>query len=92
MSLSKFFAAFAVIIFLAGSVEAAEPNFVAQKLVTPPRLRRPFLPPIRTPQKEYVPRQPFRPTPHYLPHVPKPSKDNRGGRRKNFGPPPVPRR
>ena len=91
-------ATFAIIILLSGSVEAEElkiysgKNFVEQKYVVPPRLRRPLLPPVRTPQKEYFPRQSFRPKPRYLPRVPKPTYDNRGGKRKNFGPPQTPRR
>lgn len=80
MSIKKFFAALTIIIFVSGGVEAAEINFVAKKFVLPSRVRQPFRPPIREPQKEYVPRRPFRPKPHYLPNVPKPSKDTRGGK------------
>ena len=80
MNFKKFFAALAIIIFVAGGVEAAELNFVAKKFVIPSRVRQPFRLPIGTPQKEYFPRQPFRPKPRYLPNVPKPSKDTRGGK------------
>lgn len=82
-----------MLFFFASNVEAAdlntdlEKNFVAQRFVTPPRLRQPFLPSVNTPKKNYPPRVPYRPKPHYLPHVPKKTYDNRGGRRKNFGPP-----
>ncbi|MBE8950574.1 MAG: hypothetical protein SR3Q1_08250 [Quinella sp. 3Q1] len=85
-------AAFAIVILLSSSVEAADLDFVEQKHVAPPRLHRPFLPPMKTPQKDYVPRRSFRPTPHFSPHVPKPSNDNRGGKRKNFSPPRSPHR
>ena len=91
-------AALSTVIFFMNEVEAADikidsgKNFVEQKYVTPPRLRRPLLPPMRTPRKDFIPRQPRRPKPHYLPHVPKPTNDNRGGRRKNFGPPQNPHR
>ena len=96
MNVGKNLLAFAIIIFFANSVEASDlkidsgKTFVEQKYVTPPRLRRPFLPPIRTSRKDYIPRQPFRPQSHYLPHVPTPTNDNRGGKRKNFGPPRMP--
>ncbi|MBR0289760.1 MAG: hypothetical protein IJQ82_12350 [Selenomonadaceae bacterium] len=95
---AKFLSALAIIIFFSSPVEASDLNFdsekvfVKQKFVMPQRLRRPFLPPMRTPQKDYVPRQPFRPKPHFLPHFPKPTYDNRGGKRKNFGPPQSPQR
>ena len=95
---AKFLAVMAIIIFFVSPVEASDLKidsgkiFVEQKHVTPPKMRRPFLPPIRTPKKDYVPRQPIRPKPHFLPHVPKPTYDNRGGKRKNFGPPQSPQR
>ncbi|MBR0261922.1 MAG: hypothetical protein IJQ85_09040 [Selenomonadaceae bacterium] len=82
---AKILAGFAIIILFSSTVEAA-------RHIKPPFVRRTFLPPMRTPQKEYFPRQPFRPKPHYLPRVPKPTYDNRGGRRKNFGPPQAPHR
>ncbi|MBQ3336079.1 MAG: hypothetical protein IJG80_01600 [Selenomonadaceae bacterium] len=83
---AKILAVMTVMILVAGTVEAAP------KFITPPRLRQPFVPPLRPAPKEYFPRQPFRPKPHYTPHVPRPTWDNRGGKRKNFGPPPVPHR
>ena len=83
---AKILAVIMVMMLVAGTVEAA-PRFI-----TPPRLRQPFVPPLKTPSKEYFPRQPFRPKPHYTPHVPRPTWDTRGGKRKNFGPPPVPHR
>ena len=88
-----FLYALAMIIFLVGNVEAAdlsidlEKVFIARRFVTPPRLHQPVVPSVNTPKKTYPPRVPRRPTPHYLPHVPKQTYDNRGGRRKNFGPP-----
>ena len=93
-----FFTVMAIIFLLAGSVEATDLSddsgkvFVAKRFVMPERLRKPFLPSIRTPKKTYPPRVPPRPKPHYLPHTPKPTYDNRGGRRKNFGPPRAPQR
>ena len=83
---AKILAVMTAMILFTGTVEAAP------KFITPPRLRQPFSPPLRTPPKEYFPRQPFRPKPHYTPHVPHPTRDTRGGKRKNFGPPPVPHR
>ncbi|MBR1645672.1 MAG: hypothetical protein IJ685_02725 [Selenomonadaceae bacterium] len=86
--LSAIISAVAVIIF-ADSVDAANLNvdekiFVEQKSVVPPRLRRPFIPPINMgrdkvkPAKVYPSRVPVRPTPRYLPSKPQPSRDNRG--------------
>ena len=98
MNVGKILLAVVTIIFFANSVEASDLKidsgkiFAEQKYVTPPRLRLPFFPPIKTPRKDYIPRQPLRPKPHYLPHVPKPTNDNRGGKRKSFGPPRMPRR
>lgn len=93
-----FLSVIAMMILFAGSVEAADLNvdsgkvFIARRYVMPPRLRRPFLPTVNTPKKEYPSRVPARPKPHYTPHVPRTTYDDRGGRRKNFGPPRAPRR
>ena len=78
---AKILAMLMMMTMLAGTVEASP------KFIKPPRLRQPFVPPFRAPSKEYVPRQPFRPKPHYTPHVPQPTRDTRGGKYK-----PVPRR
>lgn len=98
-NICKILAAFALMIFLTNSTEAADlkintgKNLVELKHVTPPNMRRIILPPLpKTPRKDYIPRQPYRPKPHYLPQVPKPTNDNRGGKRKNFGPPRAPQR
>ena len=86
----------ALIILLTGEVEAAdwqtdtEKFFVEQRSVLPSRLREPLFPPHRNPRKDYLPRKPFRPIPHYRPSKPKPSNDIRGGKRKNFRPPQPP--
>ena len=91
---AKILAMLAIMILCSNAVEAADSEkvFVARKHLVPPRMRRPFLPAPKFPQKEYYPRQTFRPKPHYLPQVPKPSYDNRGGKRKKFGPPQAPHR
>ena len=78
---AKILATLTVLMVLTTSVEATP------KFIMPPRLRQPFVPPFRAPHKEYVPRQPFRPKPHYTPRVPQPTRDTRGGKYK-----PVPRR
>lgn len=97
-NIATILAVLAVMIFFTGNVEAAYletdsgKNFVAHRYVTPPRMRQLFPPPERTPRKDYAPRRPFRPTPRYRPNVPKPTNDNRGGKRKNFGPPRAPQR
>lgn len=99
--ITKILTALALIILFAGEVEAADlqidsgKNFVEQKRLIPPRLRRPQLPqipPKRTPRKDYTPRLPVRPTPRHLPNLPKTTHDKRGGSRKNFGPPQNPHR
>lgn len=78
-----------IINFFAHEAHAADLDvdgkiFVEQKSVVPPRLRRPFIPPInmgrreQKPAKVYPSRVPVRPTPRYLPSKPTPSHDNRG--------------
>ena len=90
---AKFLTALAIMILFASGVEAAdlqvdsEKVFVARKILLPPRLRQPFPPSIRTPKKDYPSRVPLRPTPRHLPNLPKTTYDDRGGKRKNFGPP-----
>jgi hypothetical protein len=84
-------ATLAILIFMTVEVDAAEfkidsgKNFVEQKR---------FIPPIRiphrdkdSPEKFYTPRYPVRPKPRYTPSKPGPSRDNRGGGRRKFGPP-----
>ncbi|MBR2519121.1 MAG: hypothetical protein IKE46_04960 [Selenomonadaceae bacterium] len=80
----------AIINFFAAQVHATDLNvdgkiFVEQRSVVPPRLRRPFVPPINMgrrdpakPAKVYPSRVPVRPTPRYLPSKPQPGRDNRG--------------
>ena len=81
--LKVFLSALMILFFFAGNVEAADLNadsgkvFVAKRFITPPRLRQPFVPFASTPKKTYPPRVPARPKPHYLPHVPKHTYDNR---------------
>lgn len=81
--------AVAIINFFAPEAHAAdlhvdEKIFAEQKSVVPPRLRRPFVPPINMGRREVKPakvwpsRVPVRPTPRYLPSKPTPSRDNRG--------------
>lgn len=97
----KILTIFALITLFAGEVEAADlqidsgKNFVEQKRLIPPRLRRPQIPqipPQRTPRKDYSPRIPVRPSPRHLPNLPKNTHDQRGGSRKNFNPPQAPNR
>lgn len=99
--ITKILTAFALIILLAGEVEASdlqidsEKIFVEQKRLIPPRLRKPQIPqipPTRTPRKDYSPRLPVRPSPRHLPNLPKTTHDKRGGSRKNFNPPQAPHR
>ena len=99
--ITKILMALALIILFAGEVEAADlqidsgKNFVEQKRLIPPRLHRPQLPqipPQRTKRKDYTSRLPVRPSPRNLPNLPKNTHDQRGGSRKNFGPPQNPHR
>ena len=89
--IAKFLASLAIMILLTSSAQAtSEKVLLAKRFITPPRMRQFFPPSTGAPRKEYFPRQSFRPTPRNLPRVPQPSNDNRGGKRKNFGPPQTP--
>lgn len=86
----------ALLILFAGKVEAAQwqidsgKDFVEQRSVLPPRLREPLFPPARVPRKDYIPpRRLPRPTLRH-PSKPKPYRDIRGGKWKNFRPPQTP--
>ena len=81
-NVARILATLAVLIFLAGSVQAAE--VVEQKR---------FVPQIKIPRQSeknprdfYAKRYPPRPKPRYLPSKPKPSRDYRGGGRGKFVP------
>ena len=98
----KILTALALVILFTGSAQAAELQvdsrkiLVAQSNIVPRRHQR-FIPPINVPhrptaRKDYATRLPARPIPRYVPSKPQPSYDNRGGKRKNFGPPQAPRR
>ena len=87
----KILTVLAIMIFFTGEVDAAQVDsekvFVARRILLPPRLRQPLPSSIRTPRKDYPSRVPVRPTPRYLPNLPKSTYDNRGGKRKKFAPP-----
>ena len=80
--------AVAITIF-AGAADAASLNvdakiFVEQRSIRPPKVLRPFVPPINIgrrdnrPAKVWPSRVPTRPTPRFIPSRPKPSYDKRG--------------
>ena len=88
---AKFLATISVvaIIMFGGAADAASltvdtKTFVELRDMRPPRLRRPFIPPINIgghsdrPAKVWPPRTPTRPTPRFIPSRPKPSHDRRG--------------
>ena len=87
-------ATLSIIILSADAVEAADFKIDTGKNFV--ELRR-FTPPIPIPRRDenrppkfYMSRYPMRPKPHYLPTKSKPSRDNRGGGRRNFSPPQAP--
>ena len=87
-------ATIAILILIAGEVEAADFEIDSGKIFVE---QKRFVPPIKiprrdekTPRKFYTPRQSVRPTPRYIPRKSKPSRDIRGGGRRNFSPPQAP--
>ncbi|MBR4152698.1 MAG: hypothetical protein IKT98_07025 [Selenomonadaceae bacterium] len=88
---AKILAILAIIIFMTGEVDAAEfkinsgKNFVEQRRSSiPMKVPRRFEEP---PREIYRKRYPVRPIPRYYPTKPRPSRDIRGGGRRNFVPP-----